>query len=82
MTHRFTLDHAEDHGLVAAVYEALWRPDRPVFPLADILTLLDERPGLRETNARYAGVNRYRHHVADPRAVPAAARLCPGEARA
>jgi hypothetical protein len=56
MTHRFTLDYADDYAFVAAVYEALWRKDRPVFPLADVLALLEERPRLRETNARYAGV--------------------------
>ena len=73
MTHRFTLDYPDDYAFVAAVYEALWRRDRPVFPLADILALLEERPELRETNARYAGVNWYRHHLSDLRTVPASA---------
>ena len=83
MTHRFTLDYPDDYAFVAAVYEALWRRDRPVFPLADILALLEGRPDLRETNARYAGVNWYRHHLADLRTVPAAAtRLSPEEVHA
>jgi spore coat polysaccharide biosynthesis protein SpsF len=73
MTHRFTLDYPDDYAFVAMVYEALWRRDRPVFPLADILALLEERPELRETNARYAGVNWYRHHLSDLRTVPASA---------
>jgi spore coat polysaccharide biosynthesis protein SpsF len=73
MTHRLTLDYPDDYSFVAAVYEALWRRDRPVFPLGDILALLEERPELRETNARYAGVNWYRHHLADLRTVPASA---------
>ena len=47
--------------------------ERPVFPLAEVLALLEERPELRETNARYAGVNWYRHHLADLRTVPASA---------
>jgi spore coat polysaccharide biosynthesis protein SpsF len=73
MTHRFTLDYPDDYAFVAMVYEALWRKNRPVFPLAEILALLEQRPGLRETNARYAGVNWYRHHLADLRTVPASA---------
>jgi spore coat polysaccharide biosynthesis protein SpsF len=80
MTHRFTLDYPDDYAFAAAVYESLWRPDRPVFPLGDILALLEARPELRETNARYAGVNWYRHHLADLRTVlPAATRLSPEE---
>ena len=73
MTHRFTLDYPDDYAFVAMVYEALWRKNRPVFPLAEILALLEQRPGLRETNARYAGVNWYRHHLSDLRTVPASA---------
>jgi len=83
MSHRFTLDYADDYAFVAAVYEALWRPDRPVFPLGEILALLEERPELREMNARYAGVSWYRHHVGELRTVPASAsRFAPGEAHA
>jgi spore coat polysaccharide biosynthesis protein SpsF len=73
MSHRLTLDYPDDYALVAAVYEALWRKERPVFPLAEVLALLEERPALRETNARYAGVNWYRHHLSDLRTVPASA---------
>jgi spore coat polysaccharide biosynthesis protein SpsF len=75
-THRFTLDYPADYAFVAAVYEALWRPSRPVFPLADILALLDERPELRETNARYAGADWFRRDTAAARieAEPRAAR--------
>jgi spore coat polysaccharide biosynthesis protein SpsF len=73
MTHRFTLDYPEDYAVVAAIYEALWRRDRPVFPLAEILALLEERPQLRATNARYLGVNWYRHHLSELRTVPASA---------
>jgi spore coat polysaccharide biosynthesis protein SpsF len=81
MTHRFTLDHPEDYVFVAAVYQALWSPGRPVFPLAEILSLLEARPELIETNARFAGVNWYRHHLAELRTVPAAAtRRSPEEA--
>jgi len=93
MTHRFTLDYPDDYIFVSAVYDALWRPERPVFTLADILALLEARPELRLMNARYAGVNWYRHHLGalrhvrasetrnPPLAAPAAA-AARGEARA
>jgi spore coat polysaccharide biosynthesis protein SpsF len=69
MTHRFTVDYPEDYAFVAAIYEALWRPSRPVFTLPDILRLLDEHPQMYRLNARYAGVNWYRHHLDELRTV-------------
>lgn len=81
MTHRLTLDYPDDYLLIAAVYEALWRADRPVFSLADVLGLLGARPELLQLNARYAGVNWYRHHLAELRIVSAAETRSPhGEA--
>lgn len=71
MTHRFTVDHPEDYTFVAAVYEALWTPGRPVFRLADILALLEARPDLFALNAHLAGVNWYRHHLGELRTVNA-----------
>ena len=71
MTHRFTVDHPEDYTFVAAVYEALWTPERPVFPLADLLGLLEARPDLYVLNAHLAGVNWYRHHLGELRTVTA-----------
>ena len=80
-THRLTLDYPDDYALVKAVYDALWRPERPVFPLADVLRLLEERPELRERNARYRGVNWYRHHLAALRTVrPGETRVAPEDA--
>lgn len=68
-SHRFTIDYPEDYDFVAAVYEALWQAERPVFGLAQILELLRVRPGLRALNARWAGVNWYRHHLSELRTV-------------
>ena len=45
-------------GKVSALY-----PADPAFGLYDILDLLDRRPGLAAINAKYAGVNWYRHHL-------------------
>ena len=71
MTHRFTLDYPEDLAFVSAVYEALWRPGL-LFGLDKILALLEARPRLMSLNARYAGVNWYRHHLDELHTVDAA----------
>ena len=60
-SHRFTLDYEEDYQLIRAVYEALWEPAHPIFPLADILALLEARPELRDLTARHLGVSWYRN---------------------
>lgn len=71
MTHRLTVDHPEDYAFVAAVYEALWTPRRPVFRLADILALLESRPDVPALNAHLAGVNWYSHHLGELRTIHA-----------
>ena len=65
MSHRWTIDYPEDYALVSAVYDALWRPERPVFSLGEILAFLDQHPDVAALNARYAGVNWYRHHLGE-----------------
>ncbi len=62
MSHRFTLDYSEDYEFISLVYERLY-PRRPYFTIRDILELLDEEPRIAEINARYAGINWYRHHM-------------------
>ena len=62
MSHRWTIDYPEDYDLIKAVYEELY-PANPTFGLPDILALLEKRPDLAQLNARYAGVNWYRHHL-------------------
>jgi len=80
LRHRFTLDYPDDYALVAAVYEALWTRERPIFTLGEILALLEERPQLAQTNARYTGVNWYRDHLDELRTVgPGATRQAPPE---
>ena len=80
LSHRLTLDYPDDYALVAAVYAALWRRERPVFTLDEILALFDEQPELAQRNARYAGVNWYRHHLGELRTVgPEATRAAPAE---
>ena len=65
MSHRFTVDYPEDLAFVQEVYDGLWRSDRPIFRLAEILTFLDRRPDVFALNAAFAGVNWYRHHLQD-----------------
>lgn len=64
MSHRFTVDYREDYELVRAIYDALWERN-PLFSLEDILALLEAQPRIFELNRRYAGVNWYRHHLAE-----------------
>lgn len=68
MSHRWTLDYADDYEFVRAVYEALYEEGK-VFSMQAILDLLDEKPELSAINARYVGVNWYRHHLDDLKTV-------------
>jgi len=63
MTHRLTLDYPEDYELVLAVYTRLGTSPGRVFRLSDILSLLAREPAIANLNARYRGVNWYRHHL-------------------
>jgi spore coat polysaccharide biosynthesis protein SpsF len=71
MSHRFTIDYPEDYEFIRAVYDRLWTPERPIFSLGDILDLLREQPEIMALNARYAGVNWYRHHLQDLKTITA-----------
>lgn len=70
MSHRFTIDYPADYVFLSAVYDALYRPG-VVFPLDDILELVEKRPDIYALNAEYAGVNWYRHHVGELKTVSA-----------
>jgi spore coat polysaccharide biosynthesis protein SpsF len=50
----------------------VWRRDRPVFALKDILDLLAARPDIAALNAMHVGVNWYREHLHELRTVTAA----------
>ncbi len=63
MSHRWTIDYAEDYQFIKEIYDALWSTARPVFSLEDILNLLNSRPDIVKINSKYAGVNWYRHHL-------------------
>jgi spore coat polysaccharide biosynthesis protein SpsF len=62
MTHRWTIDYAEDYDFIKQVYDKLFR-SKPEFTLQDILKLLDETPSMMEINGKWAGVNWYRNHL-------------------
>lgn len=63
MTHRWTIDYPEDFILIKGIYDRLWTPDNPAFSMWEILHLLQNEPLLALVNAKYAGVNWYRHHL-------------------
>jgi spore coat polysaccharide biosynthesis protein SpsF len=70
MTHRYTIDYPEDYTFIRAVFDELY-PLNPLFGTTDILSLLERRPDIYAINARYAGVNWYRHHLDELRTVGA-----------
>jgi spore coat polysaccharide biosynthesis protein SpsF len=69
MTHRWTIDYAEDYEFIKRVYDELWSPRHPVFSLNEILSLLERSPEMAVINARYAGVNWYRKHLGELRTI-------------
>ena len=69
MSHRWTIDYPEDYDFIRSVYDELWTSSKPVFLLGDILDLLDRKPELARINQRHAGVNWYRHHMAQLKTV-------------
>jgi spore coat polysaccharide biosynthesis protein SpsF len=71
MSHRFTIDYPEDYAFIRAVYDELWRTERPIFSLDRILALLESRPDIHAINAKYAGVNWYRNHLDELKTVGA-----------
>ncbi len=60
--YRLVLDYAEDFELIKIIYEALY-PQNSLFSLNHILNFLDHNPDVRAINAKYVGVNWYRHHL-------------------
>ncbi|HQU72043.1 MAG: glycosyltransferase family protein [Calditrichaeota bacterium] len=68
MSHRWTIDYPEDYQFIRAVYEALL-PRKADFGLQDILDLLENHPEIAGINRRFCGVNWYRHHLDELRAI-------------
>ena len=64
--HRWTVDHAEDFQLVAAIYEGLYRGDSH-FTMEEVLVYLKEHPEVYGLNRQYVGQEGYanlwgKHH--------------------
>ena len=68
MSHRFTIDYAEDYEFIKTVFESLY-PLKHNFNCDDILELLAARPDIMAINTNYAGVNWYRNHLTELRTV-------------
>ena len=69
MSHRFTIDYREDLEFIRAVFAGLYRPEKPLFSLEEILAFLEAHPGIFALNRHLAGVNWYRHHLQELRTV-------------
>jgi len=63
-THRWTIDYIEDYRFLSAVYAELWTRTRPVFPMTDVLSLLEARPDIAALNACHAGKAWHRDRTA------------------
>jgi spore coat polysaccharide biosynthesis protein SpsF len=73
-THRFTIDHPEDYQLIARIYDELYRPERPIFPLEAILELCSAQPALLLHNARWLGQSWHDAHRGELRTLRVEAR--------
>ena len=62
MSHRWTIDYAEDFAFIKTVYEHLY-PCKPDFGINDILELIENNPDIFSINSKYAGINWYRNHL-------------------
>lgn len=71
MTHRWTIDYIEDYEFLTNVFDALWSPGNEDFGVDDVLDFLRRNPSVAALNARYAGVNWYRHHLDELKTVHA-----------
>lgn len=70
MSHRFTIDYADDYQFINRVFEELY-PVKCNFSCEDILQLLERKPEIYQLNARYVGVNWYRNHLDELKTVSA-----------
>lgn len=69
MTHRFTIDYADDYRFLERVVAALHRSGERPFGAREVLAHLEAHPEVHALNARLAGVNWYRHHLHELRRV-------------
>lgn len=70
MSHRFTIDYADDYAFIKRVFEELY-PLKKDFSCEDILELLENNPEIYRLNAHYAGVNWYRDHLDELKTITA-----------
>jgi len=64
-SHRFTVDYAQDFALVSRVYQQLCAAQRPVFPLSEVLELLEMKPEIAQINAEFSGQSWHAAHIAE-----------------
>lgn len=64
MSHRWTIDYAEDYIFLKSVYDELY-PTNPNFTLYDIIALLENHPEISEINRHLVGMNWYQHYMSE-----------------
>lgn len=67
LTHRWTLDYAEDLALIRGIAEHFGA--NRAYRYEDICRLLETRPELAALNDKFRGVNWYRHHLSELKTV-------------
>lgn len=67
-SHRLVLDYPEDYEVIRRVFDALYLGDAS-FGIDTIVAWLDAHPEVAAINARYRGVNWYRHNLGELRTV-------------
>lgn len=72
MSHRWTIDYAEDYTFLRAVYQELY-PANKHFTVEDVLALVRAHPEIEAINAHLAGVNWYGRHLDELRTITQAA---------
>ena len=83
LTHRLTLDYAEDYRLLATIFDALHTAGAAPFSVEDIVDYLDANPEVRVVNAAHAGRSWMTSHIGDLATMwqPATQTTLPGGAR-
>ena len=69
MSHRMTVDYAEDYEFVRTVFESIYGNEDAPFSLGDIMRFLKQNPDVVRINSHFAGVNWYRNNLSELRTI-------------
>ena len=66
-SYRLTLDYPEDYQVIRGVFEALYRPEEPLFTVEHMIEYLDDHPEIHALNAKHAGTTWMQNHLQELR---------------